>query len=233
MTRMESSGTTLSRQAISGAVDGLGWRLVLGEVATFVRVESLARGAAVAAAAIAACGGDAGGHLAVDLRADRVALRLHTHAAGWPTRRDLELAGLISAAVADLGLATEPAGAGLRPVQAIEIAIDALDIPAVRPFWRAVLGYGDEPGNAEPDAAVVDPHGQGPAVWFQLMDAPRPQRNRIHLDISVPADELEDRLAAAVAAGGKVVHDAEAPAFWVLADPEGNEACLCTWQGRD
>jgi 4a-hydroxytetrahydrobiopterin dehydratase len=232
MTRMESSGTRLSRQSISAAVDGLGWRLVRGEVATLVTVESPARGADVVAAAVAACGDDAGGHLAADLRAGEVALRLRTHAADWPTPRDLELAGLISAAVAGLGLATEPAAGG-RPVQAVEIGIDALDIPAVRPFWRAALGYTDEPTDDGPEAAIVDPLGQGPAVWFQRMDAPRPQRNRIHLDIAVPADELEARLAAAVAAGGKVVYDAEAPAFWVLADPEGNEACLCTWQGRD
>jgi 4a-hydroxytetrahydrobiopterin dehydratase len=232
MSRMESSGMRLSRQSISAAVDGLGWRLVLGKVATLIRVESPARGTEVVAAAVAACGDDAGEHLAADLRAGAVALRLHTRAVDWPTPRDLELAGLVSAAVAGLGLATEPA-AGARPVQAVEIGIDALDIPAVRPFWRAALGYTDEPTDGGPEAAIVDPLGQGPAVWFQQMDAPRPQRNRIHLDIAVPADDLEGRLAAAVAAGGKVVYDAEAPAFWVLADPEGNEACLCTWQGRD
>jgi hypothetical protein len=37
---------------------------------------------------------------------------------------------------------------------------------------------------------------------------------------------------AAVAAGGTLVSDDEAPAFWVLADPEGNRMCLCTWQER-
>ena len=36
---------------------------------------------------------------------------------------------------------------------------------------------------------IQDPLGQGPAIWFQRMDAPRPQRNRIHLDVSVPDDE--------------------------------------------
>ena len=65
------------------------------------------------------------------------------------------------------------------------------------------------------------------------MDAPRPQRNRIHLDISVPHDEAHHRLQGALAAGGTVVSDRWAPAFWVLADAEGNEACITTWQGRD
>ena len=101
------------------------------------------------------------------------------------------------------------------------------------PFWRAVLGYADEPPEIDASPALVDPAGIGPSVWFQQMDVPRPQRNRIHLDVSVPHDEAESRVAAALAAGGTLVRDASAPAFWVLADAEGNEACVCTWQGRD
>ena len=41
------------------------------------------------------------------------------------------------------------------------------------------------------------------------------------------------RIERALAAGGRLVSDSRAPAFWILADPEGNEACVCTWQGRD
>ena len=118
-------------------------------------------------------------------------------------------------------------------MQVLEIGIDALDAAAIRPFWRAVLGYVDEPGRSGAWDGLVDPLGQGPAVWFQRMDAPRPQRNRIHFDVSVPHDEAEPRIRAALAAGGTLIYDAEAPAFWVLADAEGNEACVTTWQGRD
>jgi 4a-hydroxytetrahydrobiopterin dehydratase len=124
-------------------------------------------------------------------------------------------------------------GGGERAVQVIEIGIDALDAAAIRPFWRAVLGYVDEPGWSGPWDGLVDPLGQGPAVWFQRMDGPRPQRNRIHFDVSVPHDEAESRIGAALAAGGTLINDARAPAFWVLADAEGNEACVTTWQGRD
>ena len=67
----------------------------------------------------------------------------------------------------------------------LEIAIDALDIGLVRPFWKAITGYADEPGSELP-AALIDPSGRGPAIWFQQMDAPRPQRNRIHIDVDVP-----------------------------------------------
>jgi 4a-hydroxytetrahydrobiopterin dehydratase len=96
-----------------------------------------------------------------------------------------------------------------------------------------VLGYVSEPGRDGPEDALVDPVGQGPAIWFQQMDAPRPQRNRIHFDVSVPHDEAKARIDAVLAAGGRLLADDEAPAFWVLADAEGNEACITTWQGRD
>jgi 4a-hydroxytetrahydrobiopterin dehydratase len=115
----------------------------------------------------------------------------------------------------------------------LELAIDAMDIPAIRPFWKAVLGYVSEPGGDDAYSGLIDPVGQGPAIWFQQMDEPRPQRNRIHFDISVPHDEARSRIDAALAAGGRLLADDEAPSFWVLADPEGNEACITTWQGRD
>jgi 4a-hydroxytetrahydrobiopterin dehydratase len=112
----------------------------------------------------------------------------------------------------------------------LEIAIDTMDSDAIRPFWKAVFAYEDAPGS---DDAIVDPVNQGPTVWFQQMDVPRTQRNRIHFDITVSHDEADTRVAAAIAAGGHLVSDAEARAFWILADIEGNEVCVCTWQDRE
>jgi len=119
---------------------------------------------------------------------------------------------------------------GEHPVQALEIAVDALDIPAVLPFWAAVLDLVPQPGD---DEALVDPAGVLPTVWFQQMDAARPQRNRIHLDVTVAHDQAQARVAAALAAGGRLLSDDMARSFWVLADAEGNEVCVCTWQDRD
>ncbi|MFC1413078.1 VOC family protein [Streptacidiphilus sp. N1-12] len=225
----------LSRQGVSDAVGGLGWRYLLGTLRTSVLVGSLARAAEVAARAVAACGADADRHLRVDLRPDRVVLTLQSLDQAALTARDIELARLLSAAVGEAGLRTEPeVGTGAaRSVQFLEIGIDALDIAAIRPFWKAVLGYDDEPGADGPEDPLVDPVGQGPAVWFQQMDRPRPQRNRIHFDVSVPHDEAPGRIEAALAAGGRLLSAARAPSFWVLADSEGNEACVTTWQGRD
>jgi hypothetical protein len=80
---------------------------------------------------------------------------------------------------------------------------------------------------------LIDPRGRGPLVYFQQMDAPRPQRYRIHFDVWVPHDQAEARIAAAIAAGGHLVTDEYAPSWWVLADAEGNEACVCTWMSND
>jgi 4a-hydroxytetrahydrobiopterin dehydratase len=225
----------MRRQEISDAVSELGWRLVLRGLRAYVAVSTFAQAGEVAAR-IASISPDAGGHLRLDVRHDRVEIVVQTIAETKITQRDLDLAREISALVRAIDLSTESglgAPAGARCVQEIEIGIDAMDIAAVRPFWKAVLGYQDEPGSDEPEDSVMDPGKQGPTIWFQQMDAPRPQRNRIHLDVVVPHDEARRRIDATLAAGGVMRYADEAPAFWVLADPEGNEACVCTWEGRD
>lgn len=222
----------LTRATASAAVTDLGWRYLLGTFTTTVAVSSLEQGLSLARAAVEACGPDADGHLRVDLRPDQVELTLQARDTGRVTARDIDLAGAVTTALRALDADPGPAGAA-RSVQQLEIAIDAMDIPSIRPFWKAVLAYADEPGRGAPDDAIVDPAGQGPAVWFQQMDAPRPQRNRIHLDLTVPHDEAEARVAAALEAGGTLVSAAHARAFWILADAEGNEVCVCTWQDRD
>lgn len=224
---------SLTRQQISDVVDPLGWRLILGVAVTHVPVPSLAAAATAASLAVAAAGVDGDGHLSLDLHADRVVLRLHTETVGTVTESDLNLARRLTEALAAEGLTPTPGSAAVA-AQNVEIAIDAIDIPLVRPFWKAVTGYVDEPGPPDlPAGALLDPLRRGPAIWFQQMDAPRSQRNRIHLDVDVAPELAAPRIEAALAAGGTLLADDRAPAFWVLADPEGNEVCVCTWQGRD
>lgn len=223
----------LSRTAASRAVESIGWRYLLGELGTSVAVHSLDEAVRVAVAVNGVAGAD--GHLRMDLRPDRVELSLQTRPLAAVTARDVELAQRISAAVGPLGAGTGGATSAelARPVQMLEIAIDALDIAAIRPFWKAVLAFADEPGLGGPEDAIIDPAGQLPAIWFQQMDAPRPQRNRVHFDITVAHDEAEPRVRAALDAGGVLVDDSHARSFWVLADTEGNEVCVCTWTDRD
>jgi 4a-hydroxytetrahydrobiopterin dehydratase len=84
-------------------------------------------------------------------------------------------------------------------------------------------GFGDE---------VRDPYGVLPVVCFQESGDQEP-RQRWHSDVWVDPAQVRVRIDAALAAGGTLVSDAEAPSFWVLADPDGNKVCLCTWQERD
>ncbi len=199
------------------------WRIVLDHIDAHFRAGSF-EGATALAARIASAAEAVQHHPDLDIRyPDRVHVVLTTHSAGGLTDLDAGMARTISALAADAGATSEP-----QRAQGLEVAIDALDIPAVLPFWRAVLGYIDDG-----PSAVRDPLGAGPPFWFQQMDAPRPQRNRIHIDVTVGEDEAEARIAAALAAGGTLLSDRAARSFWVLADAEGNEACVCTWQDRD
>jgi 4a-hydroxytetrahydrobiopterin dehydratase len=219
----------MERLAASTFTDLDDWRVLLKSLEATFRAGSFPAASALAAQ-VAEAAEAADHHPNIDLRyPDRVRVAVTTHDAGGLTELDRELATTISALARAAGATSEPTSA-----TRVEIAVDALDIEAVLPFWRAVLAYRDD-APSQPGApvdAVMDPLGIGPTVWFQQMDEPRPQRNRIHLDVTVPHDEAEARIAATLAAGGRLVSDAAARAFWILADPEGNEACICTWQDR-
>ncbi len=117
---------------------------------------------------------------------------------------------------------------GARPdrtaVQEIQLAIaaqpDAVDLG----FWSAVLGY-----TTTADDNAVDPLGHGSTVWMQELDAAKSLRHAMHVDVSVARDHVEQRLEAALAAGGRIVDDSEAPRWWTLADRAGNRVCIAAW----
>ncbi len=204
------------------AADGLGdWRCVLRALHARFDAPSFPAAAALVAA-VAAAAESARHHPDVDLRyPGRVHVALTTHATGGLTTLDVDLARVISALAAEHG-ATAAAPAG----QQLEIAVDTPDAARIRPFWCAVLGYRDD------DGVLVDPARQGAPMWFQDAPAPRPGRGRLHLDVNVAHDVAEERVAAALAAGGRLVSDEHARAWWVLADADGNEVCISTWLDR-
>jgi 4a-hydroxytetrahydrobiopterin dehydratase len=213
---------TLPHSVVTDAVDPRHWRVLLGTLRATFTGPDFATGAAFVAR-IADAADAANHHPDVLLRWGQVTVTTSSHDVGGLTQRDIDLARTISAVADELGM-----DASVQRSEVLEIAVDALDIPAVRPFWAAVFGYDVSPDGSE----VSDPAGVGPTVWFQQMDEPRPQRNRIHFDITVPHDLAKSRVRAVIEAGGHLVSDEAAPSFWVMADPEGNEVCICTWQGR-
>jgi 4a-hydroxytetrahydrobiopterin dehydratase len=154
-------------------------------------------------------------YLTIDLRRAGVTVSLGV--------RHISLARRISAAAKKLDIPADPSA-----VQLINVTLDALVGADVLPFWRALLGY-----RQLGEGYLFDPARRGPGFGLQYMDAARPQRNRLHLNVAVPHDQAEARIAAALAAGGRLVSDAQAPMWWILADAEGNEACVATWVGRE
>ena len=133
--------------------------------------------------------------------------------------RHVHLARAVSAVASAHGAVADRAS--VKEVQlAIASTPDAVDVG----FWRAVLGY-----VATADDAGVDPLGHGSTVWMQELDAAKPLRHAMHVDVSVAREHAEARLAAALAAGGRVVDDSAAPTAWILADRAGNKVCIAAW----
>jgi 4a-hydroxytetrahydrobiopterin dehydratase len=198
-----------------------GWQVMLGGIEAVYATGDFARGLAfvdrVGEAAEAA-----NHHPDVTLTYPQVHIRLLSHDAGGVTDRDLALATTITRIAGELGIEPTPG-----KLSRIEIGLDAHDHPRVAAFWAAVLGY-------EVDGQdIADPQGRQVTFWLQETDSHEEPRQRFHVDVTVPPDQAQARVDAALAAGGTLVTREHEPAFTVLADPEGNKVCVCTSLGRD
>jgi pterin-4a-carbinolamine dehydratase len=202
------------------------WRVLFGAM-TFYPIASPSQ-AAELAVVVAGLADDAGLPLLVDLRPDGVTI--DTGKDQWENERFGDLARRVQAAARGMGLAADT-----TRLRFVQIGIDAVDIPAVRGFWRAVLGYEYDPRPEVTD--IYDPRRLNLPIIFQQMpaseEARRKQRNRIHVDVFVPHDQARARIDSALAAGGQIVYDDEAPEWWTLADPEGNEVDIAVSVGRE
>jgi 4a-hydroxytetrahydrobiopterin dehydratase len=205
------------------------WRVLSEGACAFFRTGSLAAGARFVEAISRVAGLDEHGGPAIDVRHDGVTVRLITITDDYfgMSQADVELARQISAVAREQGVAADPTA-----VQTLLLVPGAPATADVMPFWRAVLGY--EPRADSPDEDLVDPLRIGPGFWFEQMDEPRPDGGgSIHVAIWVPYDQAEARVAAALAAGGHLVRDDYAPAWWTLADSAGNEADVATTMNRE
>jgi 4a-hydroxytetrahydrobiopterin dehydratase len=138
----------------------------------------------------------------------------------WGTEaRHIEVARAISAVARERG-----ATADRNAVQEVQLAVAAKPDDIDLGFWRAVLGYAP----MHEDNAI-DPLGHGSTVWMQDLNPGKPLRHAMHVDVSVAREVAEKRLADAIAAGGRIVDDSEAPGAWILADRAGNKVCIAAW----
>lgn len=132
-----------------------------------------------------------------------------------------DLAARLQTAARELGATADP---GVP--RFVQLFLDAADVAAVRAFWVAALGY--TPDRRDWNSDIVDPRRLNPELVFQEIDTSeterRRQRNRIHVELAVPSDLAQARLATTVAAGGRLLDESEGR--WRVADPEGNELVI-------
>ncbi len=193
------------------------WVVLHGGATAVFRVGSLVEAARLAEA-IASVPGLEGSGTLLTVASDRLTVRL-TRGVFRLEPHHVELARAVSAAARAHG-----AVADRSAVQGVQVAIAAKPSAIDVGFWRAVLGY--EP-LAEDNA--IDPLGLGSTVWMQELDPVKPLRHAMHVDVSVAREQVEARLAAALAAGGRIVDESGAPASWILADRAGNKVCVVAW----
>ncbi|BEL05426.1 VOC family protein [Actinoplanes sichuanensis] len=116
------------------------------------------------------------------------------------------------------------------------LGCDAVDPHRLAAFWARALGYVAEPGYDEPDgASIVDPDGGGPAIGFLRVPEAKIAKNRMHIDIRLPAEPADrERLIRAkatslVSEGATIVREESYGGQFshiVMLDPEGNEFCV-------
>ncbi|THG34380.1 hypothetical protein E6C70_08910 [Glaciibacter flavus] len=199
------------------------WRVIAWGAHAFFRSGSYAQGARFVAA-IAEVVAPTQHDPDVDLRREGVAVKLISREVRNLSTRDIELARAISAAAREHGLEPDPSA-----VQVVQVALASVPSADVTPFWQAALGY------VRPnDSHLVDPLRRNGSFFLQdEMDESKPRRGRMHVDVSVPHDQVHARIEAALAAGGRLADDSQAPYWWTLADAENHGVDITTWWGRE
>jgi len=193
------------------------WVVLHGGATAVFRVPSLVAAAQLAEAVARVPGLDGSGAL-LTIADGRLTVRL-SRGVFRLEEQHIALARNVSAVAQAHGAVAQPTAA-----QEVQLAIAAKPDGVDVGFWRAVLGYRELA-----DDNAIDPLGHGSTVWMQELDPAKPIRHAMHVDVSVAREHVDSRLAAALAAGGRVVDDADAPAAWVLADRAGNRVCIAAW----
>src|SRR6478752_10250361 len=183
------------------------WRWVLNKLVARFDTGNFNAGTALVTQ-IAAAADEANHHPDVDLRYPHVTVSLISHDVEAITQRDVRLARRISELAAAAGIAASQAP------DVLEFGLDTPDHSALKPFYAALLGYQSHPDHDDDLRYGADRTAN---IWFQASDSQEPDRQRWHLDVSVPREVAEARLQAVLDAGGTLVDDERAPAFWVVA----------------
>jgi Glyoxalase-like domain len=108
-----------------------------------------------------------------------------------------------------------------------EIVIDCAEPRPLAEFWGAATGYEiDEPGS-DTWVSLHDPQGKDISIAFQRVPEPKVAKNRVHIDLYTSDEEQEAVRIEGLGAKRLWVSEKPEDPFIVLADPEGNEFCVC------
>ena len=145
------------------------------------------------------------------------------HIVEWVTRQDVDLARRITEIAADHQLDPDPAA-----VSVIELGLDTTRSATIAPVWAALLtGNAESQGHGSPSDEIRDATGRVPNLWFGAGAEQESPRQRFHVEVYVAPEVAEQRIAAALAAGGTIFDDSDAPSLTVIADPDGNTGVVC------
>ena len=218
----DTPATTLSFAEVEAA--GLtDWRQLFEALHTRFTTGDFATGLALVTR-IGALAEEANHHPDVDLRYPHVNVTLFSHDVFGVTSRDVDLARAISAAAAELGVAADPTATAV-----VEIALDTWDHEEIKPFWRAVLGLEDSPAS---DQELLRPVG---VAADAVVPAHRP-RTTSRGSASTSTSGCRPRWPRSASPrrsrpAGCWSATSRRRAFTVLADAQGNKACVTTGLG--
>jgi len=144
------------------------------------------------------------------------------HVVEWVTQQDVDLARTITEIAADHKVDADPAS-----VSHIELGLDTAQSATIAPVWAALLtGNPEAQGHGSPSDEIRDAGGRVPNLWFGDANE-ETSGQRFHIEVYVAPEVAQQRIAAAVAAGGTIVDDSQGPGLTVLADQDGNKAVIC------
>ncbi|MFC7486955.1 4a-hydroxytetrahydrobiopterin dehydratase [Knoellia sp. CPCC 206453] len=210
------------------------WRKLAQGLHARYLIDDFAAGARFVAA-VGEVGDSAGHHPSVSIGHGHVDLKLITddaiyrdedgteYVVAWPTQQDVDLARRITEVAAEHQLRADPTS-----VSVVELGLDTAQSGTIAPVWAALMtGNAESQGHGSPGDEIRDATGRVPNLWFGDADEQDPARQKFHVEVYVPAQVAEQRIAAAVAAGGTIVDDSNAPGLTVIADQDGNRGVLC------
>ncbi len=112
----------------------------------------------------------------------------------------------------------------------LQIGIDSRDPERLAPFWATALGY--RVGDFDQDRTYLDlvpPDASSPVIYLQRVPEDKRVKNRVHLDLYVADPEtVIGQLLGIGATKISIPQSGSEGGWWqVMADPEGNEFCVC------